>query len=220
MNLSKVAYCDSIYPTIAVSNLLETVNYYRDQLGFEVQFLWGEPPVHGGVVFGNATVHFNEHAQSQFQSENGFWLYFQVDDVDALYDQYQSRDVECLDSPTDREWGMREINIRDINGMTIRFGQPNLKFGAPVPVKRSEISARIESRLANLLKDLAKHKNMSFGEMLEELALHSFEPAPKSAGHAAASPHTTRTLEYVQQLKQKHDIDYDVHDAYRFSEKD
>ena len=40
----------AIEPILAVKDVVEAANYYRDVLGFEEIWLWGEPPVHGGAV--------------------------------------------------------------------------------------------------------------------------------------------------------------------------
>ena len=34
-----------------------------------------------------------------------------------------------------------------------------------------------------------------------------------------ASPHTQKTLAYIQELKEKHKINYDTHASYRFVER-
>ena len=208
--------CNDFYPTVAVKNLHKTVEFYNRQLGFEIQFTWGDPPVHAGVTFGNATLHFNQ--QESAVTSSNFWLYFQVEDVDDLYELYRSRDIELVDEPQNREWGMREFNIRDLNGLAVRFGEPDYKSGEPVPVDRVDISARIEKRLACLLVELAEHKNMTIGEMLEETLLHSFEPLPDADGEGVASPHSSGTLRLIEKLKKQHGIDYKSHDAYRFDE--
>ncbi len=75
---------------------------------------------------------------------------------------------------------------------------------------------RLEKRLAALLADLAEHKRMSLNSCLEEILLHTCEPL----GDGVASPHTKQTLDYIQQLKQKHQIEYDCHASYRFVERD
>ena len=55
---------------------------------------------------------------------------------------------------------------------------------------------------------------MSVNSCLEEILLHTCEPF----GDGVASPHTKRTLDHIQHLKQKHGIDYDSHASYRFVE--
>jgi hypothetical protein len=56
---------------------------------------------------------------------------------------------------------------------------------------------------------------MSLSSCVEEILLHTNEPL----GDGVASPHTKRTLAHIQELKQKHGIDYDSHGSYRFVEK-
>ncbi|MEO8428690.1 MAG: hypothetical protein ABI651_16445 [Verrucomicrobiota bacterium] len=83
-------------------------------------------------------------------------------------------------------------------------------------IERVAFETRIEKRLAALMGDLARHKNMSVGEVLEETFLHTFE---KVSSGGVASPHTEMTLADIQELKGKHGIDYDCHASYRFIEK-
>ena len=218
MNNSR-SKCECLYPTIAANNLMATVEYYRDKLGFDVQFLWGEPPVHAGLEFGNATVHLNEQPNADpHGTTSGCWLYFQVDDVGELHEFFQTNGVSIVESPTSKEWGMREISIDDNNGFRLRFGQVDFSQGDPLAVERVEIKTRIEKRLAALLGDLSEHKKMTIGQVLEETLLHSFESVDGMKGQGVASPHTGRTLDYIKQLKKNHGIDYQTHDAYRFKE--
>jgi len=62
-----------------------------------------------------------------------------------------------------------------------------------------------------VLHDLAKHKRMSVTSCFEEMLLHTNE---------GVGPHTKSTLRYIQELKQKHGIDYDSHASYRFIERE
>lgn len=206
--------CLSIAPTLEVEDVKLATDYYQEQLGFNLGFLWGEPPTYGAVNLNAASIHFAEGQPNPA----GFWLYVHVEDVDGLFGWYQGNDVQLLDEPTTQPWGMREFNLQDPQGYHFRFGQSDLKFGEPVPVQRVDVATRLEQRLARLLADLAKHKGMSISETLEETLLHSFESIPNLEGEGVASPHTKRTMEYIAELKTKHGIDYAAHDAYRFQE--
>lgn len=205
----------AVYPTSPVASVADTVKFYQDQLGFELQFLWGEPPTHGAVMLGDATVHFYSGDPTPGQS----WMYFQVESVDDLFDWYRGNEVELLDQPETRPWGMREFNLKDLNGYYLRFGQSDLKSGSPVPVERVAVDVRLEKRLAQLLGDLAAHKQMTISETLEETLLHSFETLSGQEGRTVASPHTKRTMNFIEDLKQQHGLDYDTHDSYRFTEE-
>lgn len=39
----------SVHPVFAVQDLRSEVEYYTSSLGFEVAWMWGEPPVRAGV---------------------------------------------------------------------------------------------------------------------------------------------------------------------------
>src|SRR5206468_12219526 len=88
--------------------------------------------------------------------------------------------------------------------------------GPKMEIERVPVETRSEKRLVALMGDLARHKNMGLGEMLEETFLHTFA---KVLSGGVASPHTEKTLTYIQELKEKHGIDYDTHANYRFVEK-
>ena len=208
--------CVGMYPTLPVGDLLETVEWYQDKLGFDLRFLYGDPPVHGAVILGRATIHFYPGTPNT----DGHWIYLQVEDIDETFEWIAGNGVTFLDEPTDQPWQMREFSLRDPNGYVLRFGAAIITAGDPVPIERFEFTVPIEKRLHKLLIDLARHKRMTLSEMLEETLLHSFETEPEVAGKWTASPHTARNLRHVKKLKDKHGIDYDTHDSYRFQEKD
>jgi len=89
---------------------------------------------------------------------------------------------------------------------------------ASTPVERVQIGARIEKRMAKVLKGLAEFKGITLGELIEEIVLHSFEPVPGQEGRMCASPHSKRSLEAIAGLKQVYGMDYDVHANYRFQD--
>jgi len=207
--------CEDVFPTIVVADVVETIDFYHDKLGFDVDFIWGEPPEHAGVSLGSISVHFSKGNPNP----DGFWIYLVVVDVDALYDRYQGAGLEVEGKPETYPWGMREFNLTDLNGCRLRFGQHDFRSGDPIQIDRVDLQVRIEERLAGLMKDLAEHKGMSVGELLEETLLHTFEPVPNMEGQGVASPHVKQTFRVIEDLKEKHGIDYETHASYRFSEK-
>lgn len=206
--------CVGIYPTLPVRDVRETADWYQTKLGFKLRFFYGDPPTHGAVALGQATLHVFPGAPNP----DRHWIYFQVEDVDEAFEFMHSNGVTMMDQPTDQPWQMREFNLRDLNGYHLRFGAALIRSGASIPIERVALDTSIEKRLAALLSDLAVHKRMTMSELLEETLLHSFETEPNVAGKWVASPHTARNLRHIQILKLKHGIDYDTHDSYRFSE--
>jgi hypothetical protein len=105
--------------------------------------------------------------------------------------------------------------VRDLNGYELAFGHHLFNAEGPIEIERVDVPVRLEKRLVALLYDLAEHKRMSLAGCLEEILLHTNEPL----GDGVASPHTKKTLKYIQELKKKHGIDYDSHGSYRFVER-
>ncbi len=143
-----------------------------------------------------------------------------VEDVDELYDSCASAGIEVTYPPTNEPWHVREMHVRHPDGHVFRVslglsdtGQSEAS-GQPLKIDRVSKPLRIERRLAALLEDLSAHKGASFSECIEETVLHTFEPA---AG-GIASPHTPSTLDLIQELRKKHDIEYDAHASYRVFE--
>lgn len=107
---------------------------------------------------------------------------------------------------------MLKVRIR----FAIRFGQGIPSREPKLEIERLPLDARIEKRLAALIQNVARHNNVTLGEMLEETLLHSMEPLPRGG---VASPHGSATHRYIQELRKKHGIEYDCHASYRFVEK-
>ena len=202
--------CEQHHASLAVSDVEAAVEYYTNKLGFWVGFTWGDPPTIAGVNLGQVQI-FLERGEP---SPKGCAVYFLVGDADELYEFHQANGVEIADPIDDRHYGIRDYVVRDLHGYHLSFGHHLLNAGPPIPIERVDVPVRLEKRLAALLYDLAEHKRLSLSSCLEEILLHTNEPL----GDGVASPHTKRQLDYIQELKKKHGIDYDSHGSYRFKE--
>ena len=56
------------------------------------------------------------------QGAPGTWISIFVHDVDALYDDYVRRGAIIRQPPTNFPWGVREMNVEDIDGHRLRLG--------------------------------------------------------------------------------------------------
>jgi catechol 2,3-dioxygenase-like lactoylglutathione lyase family enzyme len=203
--------CNQIHPTLAVSDIPAAADFYTKQLGFKLAFTWGDPPAFAGVKLGGVQMFLSQGSPHPEAPS----VCFVVGDADELYEFHSASGVEIVVPPGDRDYGIRDYSVRDLCGNQLTFGHPLFHIGEPVRIERVDVPVRLEKRLAALLHDLAEHKRMSLNSCLEEILLHTNE----QFGDGVASPHTTRTLRYIQELKAKHGIDYDCHASYRFIEK-
>ena len=87
-------------------------------------------------------------------------------------------------------------------------------------VERVQLGVRVEKRLVKVLKGLAEFENVTLGQLLEKIVLHSFEPVPGQEGEMAASPHGKRALTVIADLKRIYEMDFDAHAAKGFEDPD
>ena len=203
--------CDRHHTILPVNDIDAAVDFYTNKLGFWLAFKWGEPPSMAGVNLGDVQIFLHKGTPNA----DGCAMYFVVGDADELYEFHKANGVEILVVPEDRDYGLRDYSVRDLNGYKLDFGHALPNYGPPIKIERVDVPVRLEKRLAALLKDLAEYKHMSVDSCLEEILLHTNEPL----GNGVASPHTQRQLKHIQELKRKHGIDYDSHGSYRFVEE-
>ena len=99
-------------------------NFYKDTLGFPVT--WGEGDAsYASFDTGETTISINAYwimgdalgLPSNPPKSDRAILIFEVDDVDARYEELKSRGVTFTHPPTDhREWGIRTAHFRDPAG--------------------------------------------------------------------------------------------------------
>jgi uncharacterized glyoxalase superfamily protein PhnB len=67
----------------------------------------------------NSAIHFVRDSGSP----SGVHLFQWVKDVDAYHREIAGRGAVVAMEPTDQPYGIRELGIRDVNGVAIVFGQ-------------------------------------------------------------------------------------------------
>jgi len=78
-------------------------------------------------------------------------------------------------------------------------------------IARVQTGVRIEKRLLKVLKGLAEHLDISVGDLIEGIALHSFENKP---------PFSTDTMAKIAQLKNVYELDWNADVSHKFKEID
>jgi hypothetical protein len=79
-----------------------------------------------------------------------------------------------------------------------------------IEIERVQTGVRMERRLLKVLKALAEYKNMTLGDLLEGIVLHSFE---------GKAPFTAETLRKIGDLRAIYDLDLDASASHRLKEK-
>jgi predicted enzyme related to lactoylglutathione lyase len=105
-------------PILCVKNFAASMDYYVHKLGFTKKWDWGTPPGFGCVARGKIEIFLSEGGQGQA----GTWMSIFVDDVAALPDEYKKSGAIIRQPPTNMPWGVREMNIQDLDGHRLRMG--------------------------------------------------------------------------------------------------
>ena len=116
-------------PILLVTDVVASANYYRDQLGFEYDRFWGEPPCfcmpqRDKKIVMLSQVEDPKHIVPHYKVVDNMWnVYFWVDDVEAIYQEFIERKAKIDYEICDQPYGVREFGIQDLDGYDIAFGQ-------------------------------------------------------------------------------------------------
>lgn len=109
---------------IAVPDLSESGEFYRDVLGFDVLDI-GDP---GWRMFVRDECrimagHCPDAIPPSATGDHSYFGYFVVDDIDEYYATVMANGAEVIKSLRVEPWGMREFGIRTVDGHRIMIGQ-------------------------------------------------------------------------------------------------
>jgi GNAT superfamily N-acetyltransferase len=129
---------------LAVSDVIATLGYYCDVLGFSDRWSWGQPPDFGGVRWGKVGVMFCLQPTLAAHIA-GHQHAILVEGIDALHAMHERNGAAIISPLEAKPWGLREYIVRDLNGYHLRFGEPHTEHSPTAPV-RPPISFAIADR--------------------------------------------------------------------------
>lgn len=109
-----------IVPVLVVRDIKAAVAHYRDKLGFDVGFLYGDTPTYAGVYRDEVTIHLQHESQTKRKVGDG-GANILTADVDAYHAEIVGRGVQPASAPTDYPYGLREFNVFDLDGNRLSF---------------------------------------------------------------------------------------------------
>jgi predicted enzyme related to lactoylglutathione lyase len=91
--------------------------FCTESLGLHVYREWSSGSTRGVVFFlGGGFLELSGSSRTGTSRSVSVWL--QVRDVDALGQELEEAGVEIIELPTDKPWGLREMQIRDPDGLS------------------------------------------------------------------------------------------------------
>ena len=115
----KVALAVPILPCADVEAM---ITFYVERLGFERDWVWGDPPTDGGVRRGDVQIYFMRNAKLAATGRDRELMLY-VEDVDALHAEHARRGTIATEPLRDEPWGLREYSVMDPHGHRLRFAE-------------------------------------------------------------------------------------------------
>lgn len=113
-------------PILFVRDVTVCANFFRDKLGFEIDFLHGSPPFYGAVSRDGVCLHirFVHHpffAKAAAEEKSLILASIEVANVQGLFEELEARGVEFPQKLKKQAWGGTDFHVRDPDGNVISF---------------------------------------------------------------------------------------------------
>jgi catechol 2,3-dioxygenase-like lactoylglutathione lyase family enzyme len=113
-------------PVIFVADVQASAEYFRDTLGFSIDFLHGHPPFYGAVSRDGACLHIKFVHQPVLavgaEDRDGFINAFvEVENLDALYTEFVEAGATFQQTLTTQAWGWRDFIVGVADGNAVCF---------------------------------------------------------------------------------------------------
>jgi predicted enzyme related to lactoylglutathione lyase len=98
---------------LEVNSLEESLTFYREVLGFEIESLnvESEPPM-ATLRAGKLKISLAQQLETMLRRGRGVHFFLGVDDVDSFYESVREKYPE-LQPPVDEGWGGRFVTLQD-----------------------------------------------------------------------------------------------------------
>ena len=111
---------EAVTPRIPVQDVEKALNFYLEQLGFDLGWKWGAPVTHANVCRDSISL---DLISVPVEKCGTAMAYIEISGVDAYYSELSARGVSVGDLG-DRDYGMRDFEVVDANGNRLAFGEP------------------------------------------------------------------------------------------------
>jgi catechol 2,3-dioxygenase-like lactoylglutathione lyase family enzyme len=118
----------SAVPILFVRDVSRAAAFYADRLGFQIDFLHGNPPFYGSVSRDSACLHLRFVHEPNFaalaeREESLILAALEVRNVQPLFAEYERQGVEFAQRLVRQAWGGIDFHVRDVDGNVISFVQ-------------------------------------------------------------------------------------------------
>ncbi len=109
-------------PVFACADVAVAITFCVRRLGFEREWIWGEPPTDGCAKRDDVRLLFMCDAELATRAKGTEVMVF-VHDVDALYSEHVGRGAPIVSALIDKPWDAREYTVEVPPGYLLRFAE-------------------------------------------------------------------------------------------------
>ncbi len=117
----------TVMPVLIVDDLVKTAHYYRETLGFHIDFIWESPSGFASLSRDDISINLKQSNPTgkgrSNKRGNGVDIYFCVNDLDQLLEELRAKNAHIVMEPTNQIYGVRELNVEDCDGYILCFGE-------------------------------------------------------------------------------------------------
>ncbi len=121
-----VARVTAIAPQFLVDDLDRTIGYYRDRLGFDLDFQYED--FYASVSRDGFAIHLKRAPKlaaerAHRKQHEHLDAYFGVSGIRDLFDEFQSRGAKVIRPLDERPWACLDFYVEDLDGYILCFSE-------------------------------------------------------------------------------------------------
>jgi len=108
-------------PVFSVANLSDSIDYYRDALGFELSWQWGTPIIRAAVAAHGYEIQLDASGSGPTGRSV---VYFHMKGLSSYYQACCKRGANVELELDERAFKMRDFRVLDLDNNRLGFGEP------------------------------------------------------------------------------------------------
>lgn len=128
VQVQSAAHLTGIAPQFLVTDLDRAISYYRDKLGFELDFVYES--FYASVTRDGFAIHLKHGprlaGEKEHRKQNEHLdAYISVSGIRGLFSELEGRGAQVIKGLEEEPWGCLDFSVEDADGYILCFSEPN-----------------------------------------------------------------------------------------------